>query len=246
MEIVSQNKIDDLIENGYSLRVSDYISGGFQMVKDNLGLFIGFTMIMFIINGFAGMVPFGSLAVSAPLSAGLFLAANKINKGYELEFGDFFKGFDYFGQLVVYSILMVLIFAALAVPIGIFSVSMLAVGFDDDMVVVLALLMGFVAFLVIIYLAISFMWAPHLIVFAKKKAWESMETSRQIIKHDFWNLVGFGMLLGLINIAGALCFGVGLLYTLPASACALYLAFEDVTEMRLENNGDYIEKHLVD
>ena len=246
MEIISQNKIDDLVENGYTLRVSDYISGGFQMVKDNLGLFVGFTMIMFIINGFAGIVPFGSLAVGAPLSAGLFLAANKASKGYELEFGDFFKGFDYFGQLVVYSILMMLIIMVLFIPIGVFGFSMFAMGFDDDIIVLFALVLGLMSFIGILYLAISFIWAPHLIVFAKKKAWDSMETSRKIIKHDFWNFVGFGMLLGLINIAGFLCFGVGLLYTIPASACALYLAFEDVTEMSLENNGDYLERHLVD
>jgi hypothetical protein len=246
MEEVSQNKIDDLIENGYALRVSDYISGGFQMVKDNLGLFVGYTLITFIINGFAAVVPFGALAVSAPLTAGFFLAANKINNGYELEFADFFKGFDYFGQLVVYSLIFILLFAALAVPSGLLVFSMIAFDFNEGPAILFGLIFGLAILAVVIYLAVSYMWAPHLILFARKKAWESMETSRNIIKQDFWNFVGFGLLLGLINIAGFLCFGVGLLYTIPASACALYLAFEDVTDMRLGNSDGYIEKHLVD
>ncbi len=246
METVSQNKIDDLIENGFALKVSEYISGGFQMVKDNLGPFIGFTVLMFIINSAAGMVPFGAVAVGAPLSAGLFIAANKVSRGYELQFADFFKGFEYFGQLVVYTLLLVLMFAALAVPMGIMIFSMVAMDFNEGPAILIGLVFGLAIFAVAIYLAVSFMWAPYLIVFGKKKAWESMETSRNIIKNDFWNFLGFGLLLGFINLAGLLCFGVGLLYTIPATACALYLAFEDVTDLRLENSGTYIEDHLVD
>lgn len=246
METVNQEKIDDLIEHGYALQVSEYISGGIQMVKDNLGLFVGYTLLMFVINSFAGMVPFGALAVSAPLSAGFFLAAHKINQGFELELGDFFKGFNYFGQLVVYTLLITLAFAALAVPTGLFIGSMVVLDFDGEIVALFGVAFGLVALAVIIYLAVSFIWAPHLIVFGNKKAFESLELSRKIIKQDFWNFVGFGIMLGLMNLAGLLCFGVGLLFTVPASACALYLAFEDVTEMSLENNDGYIERHLVD
>jgi len=246
MEIVSQNKIDDLIENGYEMKVSEYISGGIQMVKDNLGLFVGFTIVTFIISSMAGMIPFGSVAVGAPLGAGFIIAANKISKGYEIEFSDFFKGFDYFGQLVVSSILFILLFAALAIPSGIFIASMVALDFDGDVAVLFTIIFGFSILAAVLYFAVSFMWAPHLIVFGKKKAWESMETSHKIIKNDFWNFIGFGVMLGLMNLAGLLCFGFGLLFTIPASACALYLAFEDVTEMRIENGSGYIENHLVE
>lgn len=246
METVSQNKIDDLIENGFSLRVSEYISGGFQMVKDNAGLFVGFTLLTLIINSIAGIVPFGAIAVSTPLAAGFFLAANKLNKGDQLDLSDFFKGFEYFGQLVVYTVLLVLLFAALAIPVGLFIFTMIAFDFGGEGAFFLVFMFGLAVFMGAAYMAISFMWAPHLIVFANKKAWESMEISHRIIKKDFWNFAGFGLLLGLINLAGLLCFGLGLLFTIPASACALYLAFEDVTDLKLENNDGYIESHLVD
>ncbi len=246
MEIVNQNKIDDLIENGYEMKVSEYISGGIQMVKDNLGLFVGFTIVTFIISSMAGMIPFGSVAVGAPLGAGFIIAANKISKGYEIEFSDFFKGFDYFGQLVVSSILFILLFAALAIPTGIFIFSMVALDFEGPFALFPAVIFGFSILGAVLYFTVSFMWAPHLIVFGKKRAWESMEMSLKIIKKDFWNFAGFGIMLALMNFAGLLCFGFGLLFTIPASACALYLAFEDVTEMSIENGGEYIENHLVD
>ena len=247
MEIVSQEKIDDLIENGYALQPSEYISGGVRMVKENLGLFVGYTVLMFVINAFASIFPFGGLVVGAPLTAGFFLAANKLNQGYELELGDFFKGFNHLGQLVVYSLLVILLFAILAIPAGVFAVSMIAFDFDGDFAIIFALMFGFAVLAMVLYFAVSFMWAPHLIIFGKKKAWESMEISHKIIKKDFINFIGFGLMLGLMNIAGFLFFGVGLLFTIPATACALYLAFEDVTEMRLENNdGLYLDKHLVD
>ena len=246
MEIVSQNKIDDLIDNGYHLRVSEYISGGIQMVKENLGVFVGFTLITFIINSIAGMIPFASLAVSAPLTAGFFLAANRLSEGYEVDFSDFFKGFDYFGQLVVYSILFGLLIVVLSIPAFMLAGTMIVFDLDGDVSVLFAILFGLGMVATVLYLAISFMWAPHLILFANKRAWESMELSHKLIKKDIWNFVGFAMLLGLFNLAGALCFGIGLVFTVPVSACALYLAFEDVTEMRLENSDQYIDRHLVD
>ena len=246
MKTVSQEKIEDLIENGYAMNVTDYISGGIQMVKDNLGMFVGYTLLMFVISSVAGMMPFGSIAVGAPLSAGFFIAANRLNQGYEIELGDFFKGFEYFGQLVVYSLLMLLAFAALAIPAGVFIGSMFILDFDSEVAILFSLVFGFASAIAITYFAVSFMWAPHLIVFGNKKAFESLDLSRRIIRNDFWNFIGMGILLGLMNIAGAMFFGIGLLFTIPASACALYLAFEDVTEMSLDGDDQYIDRHLVD
>lgn len=245
MEIIDQHKIDDLMERGFTLRGSDYISGGIQMVKDHLGPFVGFTLLSLIINAAAGVVPFGGLLVGAPLSAGFFIVANRINQGIEPEIGDFFKGFEYFGQLVVYTLLTALLIVALLIPLGLVAITMTAFSFDSDPGVFFIFMFGMVAFFVAIYIGISLIWAPHLIVFANKRAWESMETSFKVIKQDFWNFAGFAMLLVLLNLGGLLCLGVGLLFTIPASACAIYLAFEDVMELDQEGRGDDIERHLV-
>jgi hypothetical protein len=49
-----------------------------------------------------------------------------------------------------------------------------------------------------------------------------------VVFKKFFNWLGFIFLIGLFNIAGAICLGVGLLVTIPTSMCAIYVAFEDV------------------
>ena len=245
MDKVNQGKIEDLVDHGYELRISDYISEGFSLVRENLGVFVGFAVVSMIIASMAGVLMIGSILVSAPLSAGYIIAANKARSGFKPEFGDFFKGFDFFGQLVVYSLIVLLIMVCMAIPIGIFVLFMVNINGGGIVGGLLAMSFALGIIAAIIYIAVSYIWAPHLVVFGDMKAWDAMETSRKIVKKNFGNILGFLMLLGLINFAGALFLGVGLLFTIPATAVALYIAFEDVTELSLEYNEN-IDRHLVD
>ena len=202
MEVINniKQKTEHLIQQGYETDAGSYIRRGWEIFQDNMGLFIAYTLIMLLISVFSAIIPFGSLLVSGPLTAGFYIVANKISKGEPYEFGTFFKGFDFFVPLLLWSLIG-----------GIF------------------IALGMVALIVPgIYLAVAYTFAPLFIVFAKMEFWDGMEFSRNMVTKKWWDIFGFVLLLVLINIVGALAFVVGLLFTIPITYCAIYAAFEDI------------------
>lgn len=202
MEVISnfREKAENLIQQGYETDAGSYIRRGWEIFQENMGIFIGYTLIVLLISTAAAFIPFGTLLVSGPLTAGFYIVANKISKGEPYEFGTFFKGFDFFVPLLLYTLIS-----------GIF------------------IALGLVALIVPgIYLAVAYTFAPLFIVFGKMEFWDGMEYSRKLITRRWWNIFGFLLLIFLINVAGALAFLVGLLFTIPLSSCAIYAAFEDI------------------
>jgi hypothetical protein len=202
MEVINniKEKAEHLIQQGYETDAGTYIRRGWEIFQENIGMFIGYTLITIAISVAAAFIPFGSLLVSGPLTAGFYIVANKISKGEPYEFGTFFKGFDFFVPLLLWTLIG-----------GIF----IALG------LVVLIVPG-------IYLAVAYTFVPLFIVFGKIEFWDGMEFSRKLVTKKWWNIFGFVLLLMLINMVGALAFLVGLLFTIPLSYCAIYVAFEDI------------------
>ena len=202
MEVINniKEKAEHLIQQGYETDAGSYIRRGWEIFQENIGMFIGYTLITIAISVAAAFIPFGSLLVSGPLTAGFYIVANKISKGEPYEFGTFFKGFDFFVPLLLWTLIG-----------GIF------------------IALGLVALIVPgIYLAVAYTFVPLFIVFGKIEFWDGMEFSRKLVTKKWWNIFGFVLLLMLINMVGALAFLVGLLFTIPITYCAIYVAFEDI------------------
>ncbi|WP_232319728.1 hypothetical protein [Prosthecochloris sp. HL-130-GSB] len=79
-----------------------------------------------------------------------------------------------------------------------------------------------------IYLAVAYMFTVPLIVDYRMEFWQAMETSRKIITRNWFSLFGFVLLLAVINLGGALVFGIGLLVTIPLTAFAGVMAYCDI------------------
>jgi uncharacterized membrane protein len=149
-------------------------------------------------------VPFlgnvGTMVLGTPLLAGFFIVAYKIKRGEEVQFGDFFKGFDNFVELML---------------VGIISSLFIFIG------IILLVIPG-------IYLAVAYTFAVLFVIFHQNKAWDALENSRKLIHRKWWTIFGFMLVLGLINILGFLLIGIGILFTYPITMCALYAAFDDI------------------
>ncbi|HQB22525.1 MAG TPA: hypothetical protein PLW23_09095, partial [Bacteroidales bacterium] len=61
------------------------------------------------------------------------------------------------------------------------------------------------------------------------------ELSRKIITKNWWSFFGFLIILFLINCAGILACGVGVLFTLPITTCMMFVAFEDIVGGAMRN-----------
>lgn len=75
-------------------------------------------------------------------------------------------------------------------------------------------------------------FATHLLTFCfmSEKGlnfWEAMRASRRVASTDYFGFFMFTVVLGLLNLLGAMFLYVGLIFTLPVSACAVAVAFRE-------------------
>lgn len=242
-------QVQRVIDQGYEFNFGDYLSKGFNIVGKQAVLYMAFTFVFFLILMVSGLIPIlGQLAglVLAPcLLAGFHLANRKVDDGQSIAFGDFFKGFEFWSQLLLVILIMVGISLLLMIPL------FLIIGFGMDMEAVAAGdISGFPwwAFLLIlplIYLTISWGYASFLIIFHGMSAWQAMEASRQIISQKWFYFLLFGFVVGIIGSIGAIAFGIGMLFTLPAAYAMQFASFRDIVGMPEEATVSTLD-HLVD
>ncbi|HYU99233.1 MAG TPA: hypothetical protein VE977_10425, partial [Pyrinomonadaceae bacterium] len=76
------------------------IKAGWELIKSQYWLFVGMTVVGIIIGS---VVPLGILM--GPMMCGIYLALFQTRRGQPIEFGLLFKGFDYFGDAVIATLL---------------------------------------------------------------------------------------------------------------------------------------------
>jgi uncharacterized membrane protein len=187
-----------------SLPLSDYFKTGWRLFKEYPGGFMGFCLLMFVIQVVLHSIPYlgavASAAISAPLFMGNFIVSAKLLQGQPLEFRDFFTGFEYFLPLLLLSLIS-------GIFIGIGTLLLVIPG---------------------IYLAVAYLFASYLVVDRRLDFWPAMELSRHTVNPRWFGYFAFVLLLVLLNLAGAIALGVGLLVTIPLSFAAVTAAYADI------------------
>jgi uncharacterized membrane protein len=197
-------RFQELAESGYNVEIGPTINKAWAILNKDIGSFIGFTAIYLAINVVLGLIPFvGSLAsivINAPLGIGFAIVTSKIMNEEAYTFNDFFKGFDYVGQLFLGGLVS-----------GIFA------------------FLGFLLLIIPgIYLGIAYSWVSIIIVFAGYEFWDAMEASRKVITKQWFSIFLFLIVFGFINLAGMLVCGIGILVTLPLTSIAVFVLFNDI------------------
>jgi hypothetical protein len=263
MSTTGQNRVQQLLDEGYDFKFGQYISDGFSLLQKNLGGFIGFIILVLIISSVMSMIPIvGNLGVfiTTPLMAGMYLVAAKVKNGEHNEFGDFFKGFDFIGPLAIMTLITFGLYIVAAIPFFIYMGTSLGPLLGDlgsidpeDPTFILEIFaninfgLSFLLMLPLVYLGIAWSWATFFIVFHKMSPWEALESSRKVITKKFFMFLLFGIVVGIIAVAGMIAFLIGMLFTIPAMMLASFAAFEDIVGLGDENNDnqDSILDHLV-
>jgi len=206
-----------LINRDYEVKIGDYFSRGWEIFKQKAPLFILFTLMLAAIQLVLNLLPyplgarseeevpggilnFAYSIITPALTAGYYFVAFQIARGRSAVFGDFFQGFNKF------------------LPI-----------FLTALVAGILTLIGF-ALLVLpgIYLAVAYLFAQPLVIDKSADFWQAMETSRKLITKKWFAFFGLLLLIFLLNVAGAILLGVGLLVTIPWSVCIIAAAYEDI------------------
>ena len=244
--------LSSLLTNGYDTNAVDYIKKGFEIFKQNIGPFIGFIVLVAVMEMIISMIPFLKgivFALIAPIIAGGFIVAKMVDKKEVHSFNNFFDGTKNYMPLLIVTLIPTLITAALMLLLGgwaYFKMAFLCItpkinisNFGDISAFSQSMtgFAGRAGLVGIASIAISvlFLFATFFVLFEKMEPIKALGLSRKLISKKFFNWLGFLLLLGLFNAAGALCLVVGLLVTIPSSICALYVAYEDVVGLNLRD-----------
>lgn len=190
------SRIEELRKIGYRVNIESYIRRGVEIFRKAPELFLIYTVLYLV------AMPIGGFLLTAPLSAGYFIVARRLDKGKTIVFDHFFDGFKMFMPLFLLTIISAIV-----------------------------IFIGFIALIIPgIYLSVAYTFAIFFIIFEKLDFWEAMEASRKIVAREWFSVFVLVIALGLLNFLGLMAFGIGLLFTVPISYAALYVAFDDIWE----------------
>ncbi|HOY37928.1 MAG: hypothetical protein KBB11_05835 [Bacteroidales bacterium] len=199
--------------HGYEFRFVEYFKNGFRLFKKYPFGFLSYGINISLVIYFSGFLGIPGSIISNLLQpvflAGIYIVANDLLREQTPGYTRFFSGFEQFAKLFVAQIVT-------------FSLVFLGL--------LLLVLPG-------IYLAVCYSFTVFFIVFMKYDYRKAMDWSRKIVRINFWPVLGFMLVIGLINVLGALAFGIGLAFTLPFTACVMFSAFEDVISTAAEKTG---------
>lgn len=210
------------------------IKAGWELIRSQYWLFVGMTVVGILIGILA---PLGILM--GPMMCGIYLALFQTRRGQPIEFGLLFKGFDYFGDAVIATLLHMIPIVIVMVPayilyiVGMFGMMATSQNGEPDPGAMLGFFAVFgVVFLVImllmIVLSVVFTFAYPLIVDRRLKGFDAVKLSIRAGFANFWRLLGMMLLTGLLTFFGVLFCYIGAFLVLPISFAAIAAAYEQV------------------
>ena len=219
--------------NRNAVQPIECIKGGWELIRSQYWLFVGMTVVGVIIGS---VVPMGILM--GPMMCGIYLALFQTRRRQPIEFGLLFKGFDYFGDSVIATLIHMIPIVVIVVPayllfyVGMFGV-MAASNGEPDPGAMLGLLGVFAIFwflvmIAIIVLSVIFTFAYPLIVDRRLSGLNAVKLSIRAGFANFWRLLGMLILTGLMTFVGVLFCYVGAFLVMPISFAAIATAYEQV------------------
>lgn len=209
------------------------IKAAHALIKEQYWLFVGMCAIAILIGS---AVPLGILM--GPMMCGLYLAFFKRRRGEAVELGTLFKGFDYFAQSVIATLIHVIPILIIIVPayllFYVFFILSVAVQGDEPNPAAMFGVMGmFVLFwlamiIVILFLSIGFTFVYPLMVDRKLQALDAIKWSFRAAMGNFVGLLLLILLNGLLTMGGVLLCYVGMFLVFPITYGAIAVAYEQV------------------
>jgi uncharacterized membrane protein len=222
------------------------LKASWELIKDQYWLFVGLVLVGLIVGS---AVPLGILM--GPMMCGLFLTFFRKRKGLPIEFGTLFKGFDYFGQSIVASMLhvipitIVIVGAYIFLYVGMFAAMFAAAAAGENagpalgIGFFLLIILFYVAILLIVILiSIGFTFAYPLIVDRNMSGLDAVKLSFRAAFANFWRLLGLNLLGGLLGLVGLCLCIIGVYLVIPITLGASAIAYEQVFGLSAERTPD--------
>lgn len=202
-----------------------------ELVKQQYWVFFGIAAVGMLI---ASVVPLGFLM--GPMMCGIYLTYFQARRGKPIEFNLLFKGFDYFGQSLIATLIHIVPILVVVVPTYIaFYVSMIVMSTQSqpDPSAMLGLMGVFlivwlIILVFVLVVSVLFTFSYPLIVDRGVKGVDAAKLSAKAAMANFGGVLGLIFLNAGIGFVGALGCYVGLFFVLPVTFGALAIAYEQV------------------
>ncbi len=217
-----QRSLDQVIYHGYPFHLRQYLNEGWQIFRQNMGSFIGYSWLIVLIGLAAGIIPIigtiaNALLLSPALISGLFIVAHLVQRNQYNRFEQFFGGFSFYSPLLIQQLLLFAFYLVAALPAIYWIFSSGLVEFYRDLLLNPLEVsdldttdlnwrqswLPLLSVVLYIYMSIIYLWPYLFIVLDKANAWEALEYSRKIIGKKWFSF--FGMMIVFILITFGVC-----------------------------------------
>ncbi len=213
-----------------------WIGHGWEIFKVAPGPWIGLAVVYFVLVIVVNFVPFlGPLALNLlmpVLIGGIMLGCKSLDDGGELSVSHLFAGFsNNFGNLVLVGLIYLGGFVAIML-IAFLLGTVVGVGAAftgaGKMSFVPALLVGLVALLALIPLAMALWFAPALVIFHGVAPFEAMKTSFFTCLKNFVPFLLYGIVVFVLAILASIPIFLGWLVLMPVLLASMYAGYRDM------------------
>ncbi len=228
--------LEQLRAEGYKFDFGRYFATGWRAMKNDIGLYVLFAFVGGLLSILSVFTFIGIFIVILPLMAGFTVFAKKALLDEPREFKDFFGGFKYIGPLLVYILIMMGVGLLLAVPFflvaGVGAISFNELFDNPDLVgPALAASLGPMQFginLISIAIQALLIFVIPLIVIGQLGAGSAIKWSIRLATKNFWWLVLYAFVVGIIQQFGLLFCLIGVFFTLPLAQCLMVGAYAEI------------------
>jgi uncharacterized membrane protein len=214
--------------------VFEYFSQGLEFIKGRYWLFFGITVVGILLGSMAPLA-----ILMGPMMCGVYLCFRKKTRGEEIKFEFLFKGFDYFLESFLATLIWFGFMLAVALPLVIFfifNIGGLVYAFQQGIFPIQLVLIGLLCLLVLLslwlfcFMAVPIQFAYILIVDRNLKSWDAVKTAFKACWFNFFKTTGLGLTVMLLSLAGMCCCYIGVLFLQPVIFGAYFAAYHDVFE----------------
>ncbi len=227
--------------NRISIAPVAYLQEAWGRVKDQYWLFLGITVVGILLGSVA---PLGLLM--GPMMCGIYLCYRQQARGLPVTFDLLFKGFDYFAEALIASLLMLAASLVVLLPLmavmfavmfmGIFGAAAMGSSHGpQEGILALGCLLYLGAFALVMLgsmlVGLLFTFTYPLILDRGLPGLEAVKLSFRAALANFWSLLGLGLTLVVLSLIGVCFCYVGALLILPISFAAHWITYERVFGM---------------
>ena len=208
------------------LRAFDLLRQAKDLIGHDYWLFFGITAVGMILGG---MAPLGILL--GPMMCGIYLVFRARSRREKVGFALLWKGFDFFAQSLIATLIMMAISLVVLVPAFVlYIIAMIGVGESQNTALFAVVVVVFTLVTLVVSIAIGavFFFVYPLIADRGLSGTEAASLSFKAARANAGGVLQVMLLNTVLGMLGVMCCYVGVLFLLPFTMGATWLAYRQV------------------